>query len=122
MHGVDPHHSAAVTVDAATPEHLRLLLDDVPGPPATGSSVRVVEVDEQGHRAGALPGQVDQLNTAHELLVARHPGRPLRVVEQSEVGGHPEPLRLAQVLHVSILGLVHHDLGPGILERRNPPA
>ena len=31
MHGVDPHHGAAVTVEAATPEHLRLLLDDVPG-------------------------------------------------------------------------------------------
>ena len=31
MHGVDPHLSAAVTVEAATPEHLRLLLDDVPG-------------------------------------------------------------------------------------------
>lgn len=31
MHGVDPHHGAAVTVEAVTPEHLRLLLDDVPG-------------------------------------------------------------------------------------------
>lgn len=35
-------------------------------------------------------------------------------------GGNPEPLRLSQILHVSVLGLVHDDLGSSVLKDTQP--
>ena len=37
-------------------------------------------------------------------------------MEEGEVGRHPESLGLTQILDVPVLGLLHDDLRPGVLE------
>jgi hypothetical protein len=39
---------------------------------------------------------------------------------RAKSAGYPEPLRLAQVLHVPVLRVVHDDLGSGIFEQAQP--